>query len=151
MPGRRGFTLVELLAVVLIAGALGTLATPRLSLHMERRAVLQARDAFVAIAARGRSAALQRGEIVVLRALPDTDRIIVYGGNGSDTLEILDLASGRGVDLLAATAPVVCYTPRGFAHPGCGSGSQLPMRVSFTAGGDTLSATITPIGLVEKW
>ena len=151
MRTRSGFSLIELLFVVLIAGVLGTLAFPRFSEYLRVRNVMNARSAFGLAAGRARAAAVERGDVVVLWAQPSTERIMVVGADGADTLLLLDFRDGdTQADLLMdATSLTVCYVPRGFAHPACGDGASLPLRLGFGNAADTLWSVINAVGQVE--
>lgn len=149
---RAGFSMVELLFVLLIAGILGTLAFPSFKSYLSHRALVNARTAFTAAAARARAAAVERGDVVVLRVLPTADAVHVMSADGADTLMTLDLADGEmTADLLREGGNLtVCYLPRGFAHPSCGDGASLPQQVGFrNAAGNELWASISAVGQVE--
>lgn len=148
---RHGFTIVELLFVLLIAGVLGTMAVPQFASFMARRSIVNARDGFAISAARARAAAVERGDVVILYVRPAQDSILVISSDMTDTLEVLNYRDGEiQADVVASSPVIVCYLPRGFAHPGCGSGNQLPIRVGFGSGSDTLYSWINAIGQVER-
>lgn len=150
-PARRGFTLIELLFVVLIAGILGTLAFPRFSEYQKRRQLMNAQTAFTLAAARARAAAVERGDVVLLWVQPDADRVTVLSGDGVDTMLVLDLREGEvRADLQARSPLTICYLPRGFAHPACGSGGSLPDSVAFVNGSGTVWSVVSPVGQVEQ-
>lgn len=147
---RPGFTIVELLFVMLIAGVLGALSIPQFSKYMSRRNVINASDAFRLSAARARAAAVERGDVVVLLVRPGQDSVLVMSADETDTLEVLDFRAGETVvDLVAASALVICYVPRGYAHPGCGS-PALPQDVKFIGARDTVLVKINGVGQVER-
>ncbi len=150
-PARPGFTLIELLFVVLIAGIMGTLAFPRFSEYQKRRQVMNAQTAFIMAAARARASAVERGDVVLLWVQPESDRVTVLSGDGADTMLVLDLRNGEiKADLILPSAMTFCYLPRGFAHPSCGNGGSLPQSIGFGNTSDTLWATISAVGQVER-
>jgi prepilin-type N-terminal cleavage/methylation domain-containing protein len=148
---RQGFTVIELLMVLTIVGVMSMMALPRMGSYMSKREAVNARDAFLLAAGRARSAAVERGEVVVLRVAPSEESVVVTNGSASDTIHVLDLKDGdMRADIVSATAIRVCYVPRGYAHPSCGSGSDLPLDVGFAGPGDTVWATIKAAGQVER-
>lgn len=150
-PGRPGFTLIELLFVVLIAGILGTLAFPRFSEYQKRRQLMNAQTAFTMAAALARASAVERGDVVLLWVQPEADRITVLSGDGVDTMLVLDLRDGEiRADVQRGSPMTICYLPRGFAHPSCGSGASLPDSVAFANGSGTVWSIVSPVGQVEK-
>ena len=154
-PDRRGFTAVELMVVVLIAGTLMGLAMPAFREYSNKREVMNARNAFVLASARARAAAVERGDVVVLMTRIYRDSVFVMSADMTDTLEVIDFRNGetRANILLDDTpAPfLLCYMPRGFAHPSCKHGNYLPVKIGFTtwAGADTAWAVINAAGQVE--
>ncbi len=152
---RAGFSVVELLFVLLIASVLAGMAFPRFHHYMSVRTAVNARDAFSMAAARARAAAVEHGDVVVLMIRPYHDSVFVMTGDAQDTLEIIDYKGGQTrADLLmqdGLPAPFrICYVPRGFAHPGCGDGSRLPVRLGFSTTSDTLWSDINAAGQVER-
>ncbi len=153
--GRTGFSVVELLFVLLIASTLAGMAFPRFHQYMSARTAVNARDAFAMAAARARAAAVQRGDAVVLMIRPYRDSVFVMSADAHDTLEVLDYKHGLApADLLMESglpAPFrICYVARGFAIPGCGDGSRLPVDLGFRTQSDTLWVTINAAGRVER-
>lgn len=153
--GRWGFSVIELLIALVIAGALLGMAFPRFDHYRSVRAAVNARDAFTMAAARARSAAVEKGDVVVLMIRPYHDSVFVMTGDAQDTLEVLDYRSGQfPADLLMDTglpAPFrICYLARGFAHPSCGDGEHLPVKLGFRTNGVTMWSDINATGQVER-
>lgn len=152
---RRGFTAVELVFVMLIAGTLMGLAMPAFREYQNRREVMNARHAFMMAAARARAAASERGEVVVLMTRIYRDSVFVMNGDWTDTLEVIDFRGGETrADILLDGTPApfrICYMPRGFVHPSCQDGEYLPAKIGFTtwAGADTAWAVINAVGQVQ--
>lgn len=153
--GRPGFTAVELIFVMLIAGILMSLATPRFREYVNRREAINARQAFMMAAARARAAAVERGDVVVLMTRVQGDSVFVLSGDWTDTLERIDYRNGEiRADILLSESldPFrICYTPRGFVHPSCQDGGSLPVLIGFSTrnGADTVGAVINAVGQVE--
>lgn len=154
-PDRRGFSAVELVFVMLIAGTLMGLAMPAFRSYRNQREVMNAQHAYQMVAARARAAAVERGDVVILMTRIYRDSVFVMSGDMSDTLEVLDFRNGETrADILLDGTPapfLICYMPRGFAHPSCKDGEYLPAKIGFTtwAGADTAWAVINAVGQVE--
>lgn len=152
---RPGFTAVELVLVVVIAGVLASLSFPKFKEYRSAREVMNARRAFTMSAARARAAAVERGDVVVLMVRIYRDSIFVMNGDWTDTLEMIDFRSGEtqsDIILEGTPAPFrICYVPRGFVHPSCQDGEYLPARIGFAtwSGTDTAWALINAAGQVE--
>lgn len=154
--GRPGFSLVELLFVILIGGVLMSLALPAFRGYTSRREAMNARHAFMMAASRARAAAVERGDVVVLMVRIYRDTVFVMSGDGVDTLEVLDYRNSEiRADILVDGTPApfrICYTPRGFVHPSCQDGEYLPRAIGFANwnGSDTVWAVINAVGQVES-
>jgi prepilin-type N-terminal cleavage/methylation domain-containing protein len=162
---RPGFTLIEVVIVLLILGVLGAIAVPGFRKYTDQRAVNNARDAFIRTAAQARAESIRTGDRVEMHIDPAADMVVVIGAE-SDTLATLDLRNGPIRANLTGTAfdgpnvssgsvstPQfrVCYVPRGYALPACGTGNDLPRLVHFASlsGGHTGWARVT-VGQAER-
>ncbi len=145
---RSGFTLVELVLVLVIAGVLAAIVVPPAGEYLQQRSLVNARDAVAAMASRARALAVQQGDIVKLRVSPDTERVTVLSFDETETLETLDLSDGDiRADLTAAQEITVCYVAGGYADPGCSSGVPGTIGVSNSKG--TLSFDLNGAGQVQ--
>lgn len=149
-----GFTLIELVLVLMVAGVLTTIALPSLRGYLARQDARDASQAFMLAAARARSAAVARAGLIRLRVDPEADLIQVVEPSG-DVLHSVDLAGGqREADVVAEgiggdESLNVLYTPRGFVDPGKEDGGLLPVRVGFSRGDHTVWTEMTVAGHVE--
>jgi prepilin-type N-terminal cleavage/methylation domain-containing protein len=148
---RPGYTLVELVMVIVVGAILVGLVVNGASAYVSRKRVSNARDAFVYLAMRARSAAIERGRNVSLHLSEAQGRITVNEGcsaSGAE-LERLHLENEFHAKVEAAKDPItVCYSPRGFAIEGQTTISA-PTVVSFVIGKDTARARVAPLGQVE--
>lgn len=145
---RPGTTLVELIIVLMIASILATLAAPPITSYWNGRQIIQARDAFILTAAGARSSAAERGDLVLMNVYPDSNSVVLTDRNGT-VVDVLRLQTDGTRAQMVGPELSICYLPRGYAHPGCRDGRDLPTSVGFTRGGDTLWAQIT-LGQVRR-
>jgi prepilin-type N-terminal cleavage/methylation domain-containing protein len=157
---RAGFTVVEMLAVIVIAGILAGLAITPARRYLENRDAANARNAFTYLSVRARSAAIERGQVARLQIDPVGDRAwIVMGRSGAgDTLDpVVRFASEYDTDVVISGNQVltVCYSPRGialasgFSAGSCGGGvAGSTMHVDFRRGNSTARAMVRPLGQV---
>ena len=146
---REGFTILELMVVLAIAAALITIAVPSMQGVLASRQLGTARNALIGSAARARAESIQRGEVVRWKILQSADTVLTY--TASDTIAVLDYRGDlRGDIRLSRDGDLtLCFTPRGFAHPACGDADELPMRIGFTLGNDTVTLVLTALGQVK--
>lgn len=128
---RRGFTMVELLIVVIIVGLLAMLAGPKMTHYRDNTAVRSARQEVAAVIEAARAGAIQRGRsgkisvdvsTSTMRALVDTGAVF-----GATTGQYTIMATASfpqlyGVTLQIATAgdSSITFDPRGLASPRLG-------------------------------
>lgn len=115
--GRAGFSLIELLIVVVIVGILVSLASPRIRRAWFRNEVISARNAMANMYTTARLTALQTGRtvtltrdnnVIVITAAPRLD-----GGGGVDTVgAVVDLNGKHGVTA-SGTPTTVTVNPKG--------------------------------------
>lgn len=152
---RRGFTAIELVLVLVIAGVLAGLSMPAFRQYRNQREVMNARHAFMMQAARARASAVERGDVVLLVTRIYRDSVFVLSADWSDTLEVIDFRGGETrADIILEGTPApfrLCYVPRGFVHPSCQDGEYLPAKIGFANwnGSDTAWAVINAVGQVE--
>lgn len=156
---RSGFSLIEVVIVLLIAGVLGGVVAPQIAKYTSKRSVDNARTALVHTAAQARAQAVQTGQEVEMLVRPMSNSVVVVNAAG-DTVAKLDLEHGPVRATLVGTSAangtpsnaefVVCYVPRGYARPACGD-YALPRTVVFASlGGRDTARAVVNVGQVER-
>lgn len=140
--GRHGFTLVEALIVVVIAGALLLMSLPRLDRALARREVTNARAAVATLVLRARTAAVQRRQPVRVAVDSATAWISAETASGPVLLSSLPLRESFGI-VASASADGFTVQPNGLVIGGT------PFTVWLARGGITDSVRITGYGRVQ--
>jgi prepilin-type N-terminal cleavage/methylation domain-containing protein len=152
--GHFGFSLIELLVVIVIAGVLIGISVPAVGRAQAQRRVMNARDSFVWLASRARMAAVERGRVARLELDPATGQATVILQLATDsTLEVVRYWEEYGVAVgtESGTAIRVCYDSRGYAMESACTMAGLPDMVLFTDGGQFAArARVLPLGQVER-
>lgn len=146
---RAGFTVIELVIVLVIAGVIMSVMLPAFSRLPVQRGAANARDSIIMLAARARALAMERGTIVHLEIDPATQRSWVRVG--ADTVQIHEYVGEYQATISTPEGAkvTVCYTSRGLALPSCSS-AGLPVVISFSRGLYTYNARIQRLGRVER-
>lgn len=141
---RRGFTLIELVIVLLIGSILTSIALSSWGNARGRAQARSARTTFAAVHARARAQAIERGATV--RMLVDVAGDSVALVSGGLTLERIQFGGELNVDLQSSVGAVrLCMSPRGYADTSCNSFST-PVTITFRRSADTASVTLLPMG-----
>lgn len=143
---RHGFTLLEMLLVVLIGGVILTMGTRQYSGISNRRAVVNAANAMVLTANRARSEAMRRGTLTYLEVDPAGGEARVENSGGTE-VHSLEMSTYGGS--MVGNSFTVCYAARGYALPGCTTitGNEL---VRFVRGTDTATVVLMPLGQARR-
>ena len=130
---RRGFSLIELLIVIVLIGAISSFAIPMIRRGMEARRVSGARIAITTMNAKARALAVQRSrqvrfvvtgnEIRLLSLHPVTGAVTVVEQRNLNTVYGVSVASTRdtlyydprGIGLQNSSTTMVVARPGGFA------------------------------------
>lgn len=116
--GRRGFTLIELIIVVLLVGLLSAVALPYLRTGPSKSSVHGATTAIATLHAIARNAAISRGRmaVLVIKAAAPATALVVLKRSGStavDTVGTVVNLYSRFTVSLTTTSDSVIFTPRG--------------------------------------
>ena len=154
---RGGYTLLELLIVMVIGAALLMMAIPSFTRVSAGQNARNARDAVVWMSARARSRAIERGQVTLMEIDPNSERawIVFRRQTGtaaaSDTLEKVDFSAGQGVQITGpSTKTTLCYNARGYAFVCTGTSVTADVDVIFTHADRSATARLKPLGQVER-
>ena len=139
---KKGYSLVEVLIVLVIAGVLLNVSLKSTGSVTARLSVNLAQHSFVALHARARAHAVERGTSVDFHVDPVGDSAWVEIDG-----ETLEVARFDAVDPAASGAITVCMSPRGIADTRCNSFSAVETE-TFEARGESSSLDILPLGKV---
>jgi type IV fimbrial biogenesis protein FimT len=150
--GRRGFTVVELLIVMLVLALIAGVAAPAITGAQKRMGLTNAANGVAFLGARARAYATNRGAVTLLEIDPDTDQGWVRFG--SDTLVggFVDFMAEYDTDVDVSDGEgrlQICFSPRGYAQQGCRDVPRLPVYIVLTRGGRVDSVEIKALGMVE--
>lgn len=147
---RGGFTLIELVFVILIGSILVSIAIASFQNAQNRFAARGAKDMYATMQARARARAIELGETVLFVVNTTGDSIfMVSDGAISD---ITNFRREMNVDLRATPAAfLMCMTPRGYADSDCPAygftaTSSSSIKLEFWLNADSTSVTILPTG-----
>ncbi len=145
----RGFTVIELVIVLVVGSILTSIALVSYRNARGRFAVRGARNSFVVLQARARADAIEGGANTWLIA--DMDGDSVYLVRGGTTLEMMHFDDEFHVDLRSSSGDFrLCMTPRGFADPGCPGSISSIVTLQFWQNADSSSIQILPLGQL-RW
>ena len=145
--GRRGFTLPEILIVIVMISVLSIVAIPRFAVANGRRHMQSAKMRVAAAAATARAAAIQKGQQV--RFMIKNNRVTVIAAS-TDTVTLispvpLDTLYGVRVTSGITDSLVVNFSSRGFAA--LDNATTITLKRN---GIPTDSVVITKTGMVQQ-
>jgi len=142
---RRGFTLIELVIVIVIMGAMAAFAFPRIGDGITRQSVRSARTMFIAVHARARATAIQRGaqtQMIVNNGTLEVRSINPVSGAAQTVGRIEDLGARYGVTV-QPTNLTLTFDPRGIGM----ETSQTTVAITKSTFG--ASVVISPVGRIQ--
>jgi prepilin-type N-terminal cleavage/methylation domain-containing protein len=146
----KGFTILEMLVVVIILGVLFLIGFPRMSAGMTKANVRGARTTLINLIAKARTAATQTNRVALFKVQGNNAFVLLRprllpGGGNADTLgTVYQLGSSYGVTVTAAIDSIR-FDPRGL---GTGFGTGTSFLVS--RNGIIDSITVDGLGRVTK-
>lgn len=143
MRRRAGFTVIELMIVIMVGMVLTSIAYRGFVGYQGKAAARQARLTFAAIHARARANAIEMGTIVSLNVNMTGDS--VWLDRGGTIVEKIRFNEELGVDIQGSGTLKLCMNPRGFADTACNSFNSTQTLV-FSAGSDTAGVQIRTLG-----
>ena len=146
---RRGFTILELLVVIVMLGVLMALGIPRLRNAFNSNSTRAARSALTTLVAKARASAVARGCRATIHFTSGTNgtawvTVCRLNGAGLDTLGGVEPIGDRFTVTLTATRDSVSFAPSGISFDGLST----TLRLSSTTGQD--SVFINQIGKVQR-
>lgn len=148
MTHRRGFTLVEIMIVIVIGGLLVLLGFPRLRGAMESTNLNSARGAVASLHARARAVAAEQTRTTSLMFDGNRAGVVAFprrlpGAGQFDTIgAVIDLNQLYGVTVTTA-GDAIGFDPRGFGT----NSAQATVQVSRS--GHSKMLTISPFGRLQ--
>jgi prepilin-type N-terminal cleavage/methylation domain-containing protein len=116
--GRKGFSTIEMIVVVILIGVIASIGFPRLRDGLEKQNVRSAKALIATLAATARGAAIQRGCSATLNLTVDSVWVTACGVNppaASVSVGTKKLVGDEFSVTLNSTAASVVYDPRGIA------------------------------------
>jgi prepilin-type N-terminal cleavage/methylation domain-containing protein len=116
--GRRGFSLIEMMFVFVLAGVIMAIGFPRLRNSLEKQNIRSAKGLLATLAATARSTAVQRGCNATLNMTTDSIWVSACGVNPPAALVQVGTKKLVGDEFgvtLAPSAASVVYDPRGIS------------------------------------
>ncbi len=143
MNRKRGFTVIELLIVLMVGAVLTGIAFRSFSGVQGKMAARQARLVFASLHARTRAQAIEMATTTQLNI--DFARDSVWIQRGATRIETLRFRETMDVDIRGTGTLRLCMSPRGFAETACNS-FNTTQTVVFAAGSDTAGVQIRTLG-----
>ncbi len=121
-PRRPGFSLVEVLLVVVILGLMMAMALPRITEMKSKSSLRAARQGLSSLFATARAAAVQKGKVATLTMSGTTASVVVLSGLQGQPVTIMgpvrfDQQFGATLAALSAAPMSIRYDARGLVTP----------------------------------
>src|SRR2546423_3854607 len=116
--GRKGFSIIELIVVIILIGLIASIGFPRLRDGLEKQNVRSAKALIATLAATARGTAIQRGCSATMNITVDSIGVTACGVNppaNSVSVGTKKLVGDEFSVTLNSSAASVVYDPRGIA------------------------------------
>ena len=139
---RSGFTLIELMIVIVIMGIMLMIATPKVRDWSDGAAARSARTSATALLASARAAAIQNNQVTRAQFNGTEGAAVIVATN--DTVARVSFDDQYGVTM-SPSSWWVQYDPRGI-----GAASATSVTATFSRSGKSSSLTVSGYGRVEQ-
>jgi prepilin-type N-terminal cleavage/methylation domain-containing protein len=118
--GRKGFSTIEMIIVVVLIGIIATIGFPRLRTGLEKQNIRSAKALIATLAATARGTAIQRGCPATLRISSDSVWVTACGLTGNPPPASVQVGTKKLVGsefsvALSSSNAAVTYDPRGIS------------------------------------
>jgi prepilin-type N-terminal cleavage/methylation domain-containing protein len=144
---RAGFTLIEILMVVVLIGIMTAIGFPRMRDGLVKSDVKSARSQAMLLYAQGRASAQESGRAVTLdftantALLTATPRLLAGAGTVDTIAGPINLVTEYKVTVAGSPSPTLTIDPRGF-------GSSAGTTITFTRAGVSDSIVVSDFGRI---
>jgi prepilin-type N-terminal cleavage/methylation domain-containing protein len=116
--GKKGFTTIELVIVVILIGVIASIGFPRLRRGLEKQRIRNTKALLATMVATARGTAVQRGCVATLNLATDSVWVTACGlvGNPPPASVLVGTAKRVKTDVnvtLNSSSPTITYDPRG--------------------------------------
>ena len=116
--GRKGFSTIEMIIVVVLIGIIASIGFPRLRRGLEKQRIRNTKALLATMVATARGTAIQRGCVARLNIATDSVWVTACGlvGNPPPANQLVGTAKRVKEDVnitLTSTQPTITYDPRG--------------------------------------
>jgi len=116
--GKKGFTTIELIVVLILIGIIASIGFPRLRQGLEKQRIRNTKALLATMVATARGTAVQRGCVATLNVATDSVWVTACGlvGNPPPASVLVGTAKRVKTDVnvtLNSSSPTITYDPRG--------------------------------------
>ena len=148
MASRRGFTLIEVMIVVVVTGLLFLIGLPRLRDGVLRNNVYQERAAVSSLYSRARAVSIEQGRMGYLARNGNRITVLVRltpsGAAWADTIGVVEDLNARFGVTVTATDDTIRFDPRGFGLNGTAE------TITVTRGAISDTVFISAFGRIQQ-
>jgi len=149
---RDGFTLIELIVVLIIGVIMTGMAVPNMTRMIRAKNAQTARDQLVWMAAKARAKSIERGQVWKLEIFPATEKARVIQTGATVATDSINFSTQfkTTISTVANTQIDLCFSPRGFAFSCSANSPAANVDVTFLHIEKTAVARIKPLGQVQR-